>query len=68
MYTYINGVDDHPLNMRFVTEKDSQTRLWLVFGRPYGGHSGGAGLAFRLHGDGVRTMPKIPPTERSRGL
>ena len=31
MYTYINGVDDHPQNMRFVTEKDSQTRLWLVF-------------------------------------
>ena len=31
MYTYINGVDDHPLNMRFVAEKDSQTRLWLVF-------------------------------------
>ncbi len=31
MYTYINGVDDHPLNMRFVTEKDSQTRLWVVF-------------------------------------
>ncbi len=25
------GSDDHPLNMRFVAEKDSQTRLWVVF-------------------------------------
>ena len=31
MYTYINGVDDHPLDMRFVAEKDPQNRLWMVF-------------------------------------
>ncbi len=31
MYTYINGVDDHPLDMRFVSEKDFQSGLWLVF-------------------------------------
>ncbi len=31
MYTYINGVDDHPLDMRFVAEKDGQKVLWLVF-------------------------------------
>ena len=31
MYTYINGVDDHPLDMRFVAEKDPQIRLWMVF-------------------------------------
>ncbi len=31
MYTYINGADDHPLDMRFVAEKDSQNGLWLVF-------------------------------------
>ncbi len=30
MYTYINGVDDHPLDMRFVAEKDGQSGLWLV--------------------------------------
>ncbi len=31
MYTYINGVDDHPLDMRFIAEKDGQKILWLVF-------------------------------------
>lgn len=31
MYTYINGVDDHPLEMRFVAEKDPKNRLWMVF-------------------------------------
>ena len=31
MYTYINGVADHPLAMRFVSEKDGQKGLWLVF-------------------------------------
>ncbi len=31
MYTYINGVADHPLAMRFVSEKDDQKGLWLVF-------------------------------------
>ncbi len=31
MYTYINGVADHPLDMRFVAEKDPQNRLWMVF-------------------------------------
>ena len=31
MYTYINGVDDHPIDMRFVAEKDNQKRLWIVF-------------------------------------
>ncbi len=31
MYTYINGVDDHTLDMRFVAEKDPQNRLWMVF-------------------------------------
>ena len=31
MYRYINGVYDHPLEMRFVAEKDSQNGLWLVF-------------------------------------
>ncbi len=31
MYTYINGVDDHPLEMRFVAEKDPQNRLGIVF-------------------------------------
>ena len=25
------GSDVHPLNMRLVAEKDSQTRLWVVF-------------------------------------
>ena len=30
MYTFINGVDDHPLDMRFVAEKDTQNRLWMV--------------------------------------
>ena len=31
MYTYINGVADHPLGMRFVAKKDGQKGLWLVF-------------------------------------
>ena len=31
MYTYIDGVADHPLAMRFVSEKDGQKGLWLVF-------------------------------------
>ena len=31
MYAYINGVDDHPLDMRFIAQKDSQKGLWLVF-------------------------------------
>ena len=30
MYTYIDGVADHPLAMRFVSEKDGQKGLWLV--------------------------------------
>ena len=31
MYTYINGVTDHPLAIRFVSKKDDQKELWLVF-------------------------------------
>ncbi len=31
MHMYINGIDDHPLDMRFVAEKDGQKGLWLVF-------------------------------------
>ena len=30
MYTYINGIADHPLAMRFVAVKDGQKGLWIV--------------------------------------